>query len=148
MTAPQYALMNALAFDRLPRARLDELLAEVQARPPFDGYQVTITGIANPTNADKVRALRHAHEAWIDALDAIFRAKHDAIRQSQMLATRAPDARLQPARRTLTRTQGGPPSITRGAEALAIFAAIPACPVWGLDPCTCAICTPQEAASQ
>jgi hypothetical protein len=39
-TAPHYALLTN--FDRLPKARLDALLAEVQARPPFEGYRLTI----------------------------------------------------------------------------------------------------------
>ena len=131
MTAPRYALMTN--FNRLTRAQLDELLDEVQARPPFDGYRVVITGIPDPTNFDRVHALNHAHNAW---RETTFRA--------------ADAGKAKPARPAPTRTQGGPQSITArqsSAQALAIFAAIPACPVWGADPCTCALCTPQKATS-
>lgn len=140
MTAPRYALMNALAVDRLPRAQLDELLAEVQARPPTPDHGLP-DGIFTATNKDKARSLRLAQQAWLNENERRAPA-------APIGATRAPAARAQTKRPAPTRTQGGPQSITRGAEALAIFAAIPACPVWGADPCTCALCTPQEATSR
>lgn len=152
MTAPRYALINALAIDRLPRTELDELLAEVQAHPPFRGYWFAPPGTILLTKSAKARALRHAQEAWLDAHDqTAAEMRMQADQATRPAPTAAADAgKAKPARPAPTRTQGGPQSITQqssSAQALAIFAAIPACPVWGADPCTCALCTPQKATS-
>lgn len=114
MTAPRYALCTN--FSRLPRAKLDELLAEVQARPPFAGYYVGTTG---RPNAQKAHALQHAHEAW-----------REAMRQASIQRA-GPRSWPDGVAAAPTRTQGGPKSITGApgqSMALDVWRNLPLCP--------------------
>jgi hypothetical protein len=117
MTAPGYALCTN--FHHLPRATLDAFLAEVQAHPPFAGYQVVTTGIPNPTNAQKAHAREHAHEAWLKAM-------HQASIQGAAARSWPAGAAAAP-----TRTRGGPKSITGApgqSMALEVWRNLPLCP--------------------